>query len=409
MKSPIRNILAAAVLVALLGAGPAGAAPDPQSGEPVAASAKNLYREGHDALERDRWDEAFGRFAALEAELRRTQAKGVDAALYWQAYAAAQEKRNADVERLVRRLGKEFPESPWKDDARALLPAGSRDPDAAGSRAKDEEALMAIDALLTSGNKTAVPLLQRVLAGDYSNKVKERALFVLTQVDPGAADAAFESILKGDAPSRLKEEAIRSIAIGGSRASQDRLLEIYRGSSDPKLRRSVLEAWMISGRGDLVRDAARNEKDPDVRKRAIETLGVMGDVDAIRALLPTLTDERSQRAAMEAFGIAGAADALGDVAKNPAFPIEMRVDAVESLGMVGKGKAGPLVMQFYGPDQPKKLRKAAIQALMMQGDGKRLIEIYKRETDPDMKKEVLQAIAITDSDGMLDLVDEVLK
>ena len=406
---PINRILAAAVLAALLGAGTAGAAPDPQSGEPVAATAKTLYREGHDALERDRWDEAFGRFAQLEAELRRTQAKGVDAALYWQAYAAAQEKRNADVERLVRRLGKEYPDSVWKDDARALLPAGSRAPHENAGRAKEEEALMAIDALLTSGNKRAVPLLQRVLAGDYSDKVKERALFVLTQVDPTAADVALMQILKGDAPSRLKEEAIRSIAVGGSKVSQERLLEIYRTSPDPKLRRSVIEAWMISGRGDLVRDAAKSEQDPQVRRRAIETLGVMGDVEAIRALLPTLTDERSQRAAMEAFGIAGAAEALGDVAKNPAFPIEMRVDAVESLGMVGKGKAGPLVMEFYGPDQPKKLRKAAIQALMMQGDGKRLIEIYKRETDPAMKKEVLQAIAITDSDGMLDLVDEVLK
>ena len=406
---PIKTMLAAAVLAALLGAGAAGAAPDPQAAEPVGGTAKTLYREGHDAIERDRWDEAFERFQALENELRRTQAKGVDTALYWQAYAAAQEKRNADVERIVRRLGKEYPDSVWKDDARNLLPAGSRAPETNAARAKEQEALMAIDALLTSGNKKAVPLLQRVLAGDYSNKVKERALFVLTQVDPTAADAAFMQILQGNAPSRLKEEAIRSIAVGGSRVSQDRLLEIYRTSPDPKLRRSVIEAWMISGRGDLVRDAAKSEKDPDVRRRAIETLGVMGDVEAIRALLPTLTDERSQRAAMQAFGIAGAAEALGEVAKNPTFPLEMRVKAVESLGMVGKGKAGPLVMEFYSPDQPKKLRKAAIQALMMHGDAKRLTEIYRRETDPDMKKDVLQAIAVTDSDGMLDLIDEVLK
>jgi len=408
MKSPIKRILTAAVLAALLGAGTVNAAPDPQAGEPAGATAKNLYREGHDALERDRWDEAYEHFTALEAELRRTLAKGVDGALYWQAYAAAQEKRTTDVERIVRRLGKEFPQSEWKDDARALLPAGSRDPQATGARANDEEALMAIDALLTTGNPKSVPLLQRVLNGNYSDKVKERAMFVLTQVDPAAADAAFMTILKGNSASRLKEEAIRAIAVGGNRASQDRLLEIYRTSADPKLRRSVLDAWMISGRGDLVRDAAKNEADPKVRQHAINTLGVMGDVDAIRALLPVLTDKRSQQAAMQAFGIAGAADALADVAKGN-YPIEMRVEAVQALGMVGGKRAGPIVLEFYRPDQPKELREAAIQALMMHGDGKRLVEIYRRETDPEMKREVLQAISVTDSDAVLDIVDEVLK
>ncbi|HVF34546.1 MAG TPA: HEAT repeat domain-containing protein [Candidatus Saccharimonadia bacterium] len=402
---PIRNIIAAALLAALLGAGGATAAPDPAQSEPAGENARTQYRSAHDALERGRYDEAYEQFAALEKELRRTKSKGVDSALYWQAYSLSQSKRGADAERAVRQLAKEFPASEWKDDARALLP-GRAEPRT--GRADDADALMAIDALLTSGNRKAVPILQRVLAGDYSDKAKERALFVLTQIDPAAADQVFAEILEGNSSERMKREAIQAIAVGGNKASHERLLKIYRSSSDEKLRRSVIDAWLVSDRGDLVREAARTEADPKVRRHAINTLGAMGDVESIRALLPELEDEDSQRAAMHAFGVAGAAEPLVEVAKGN-WPLEMRVEAVQSLGMVNKGKAGAAVVEFYRAEHPLKLRKAAVRALMMHGDGKRLIEIYRVESDPEMKRELLQAIAVSDSDEALDLIDEVLK
>ncbi|HET9483553.1 MAG TPA: HEAT repeat domain-containing protein [Xanthomonadales bacterium] len=407
---PIRSILAAAVFAALLGAGSLAAAPDPATA-PTGEAARSHYLAGHEAIERGRWEEARQSFAALEKELRRTGADGADSALYWQAYALAQARRTADAARVVDRLEKEHPASPWNDDARALVAGRAAPRSGEGAReggSDDAEALMAIDALLTSGNRKAVPLLQRVLAGDYSGKVKERALFVLTQIDPAAADQAFAAILAGDAPDRLKQEAIRSIAVGGSKASHERLLQVYRAGGNPKLRRAVLDAWLISGRGDLVAEAARNEADPTMRRHAINTLGAMGDVAAIRSLLPALTDDRSQQAAMQALGIAGAADALVEIARDTRAPMKMRTEAVEALGIVGK-RTGPQVVDFYKAGQPEALRKAAIRALMMHGDGARLIEIYRVEHDPKLKRELLQAIAVSDSDGALDLIDEVLK
>lgn len=407
---PIRSILAAAVLAALLGAGSLAAAPDPAAA-PTGEAARSHYLAGHEAIERGRWEEARQSFAALEKELRRTGADGADSALYWQAYALAQARRTADAARVVDRLAKEHPASRWNDDARSLVAGRAAQRSGEGARdggSDDAEALMAIDALLTSGNRKAVPLLQRVLAGDYSGKVKERALFVLTQIDPAAADQAFAAILAGDAPDRLKQEAIRSIAVGGSKASHERLLQVYRAGGNPKLRRAVLDAWLISGRGDLVAEAARNETDPAMRRHAINTLGAMGDVAAIRSLLPALADDRSQQAAMQALGIAGAADALVEIARDARAPMKMRTEAVEALGIVGK-RTGPQVVDFYKAGQPEALRKAAIRALMMHGDGARLIEIYRVEQDPKMKRELLQAIAVSDSDGALDLIDEVLK
>lgn len=425
-----RNLLAAALIVALAGAATgvvAGPAPERAARELAATiaaaeaqtagdTAATLAKSGHDAIERKRHEEAYRSFVALEKELRRSKGSGIDGAIYWQAYTLAAQRRLDDAGRAVARLEREFPQSRWVDDARALVASANpgaidraaRDPGGSGRRADEAEVLMAIDALLTTGNPKAVPLLERVIGADHSDKVKERAMFVLTQIDPAAADRTFARILSGTGNDRLKREAIRAIAVGGNRASHERLLEIYRGNGDARLRRSVIDAWLVSDRGDLVREAARTEADPKIRQHAINTLGAMGDVDSIRALLPSLKDERSQRAAMHAFGIAGAAEALAEVA-NGDWPVDMREEAVQSLGMVSSKKAGPLIVAFYRPNQPIGLRKAAVRALMMHGDGKRLTELYRVENDPSMKRELLQAIAVSDSDGVLDLVDEVLK
>ena len=53
--------------------------------------------------------------------------------------------------------------------------------------AQDDEDLKfaAIEALITAPPERAMPIVQRVLAGDASDELKGRALFVLSQIDRG--------------------------------------------------------------------------------------------------------------------------------------------------------------------------------------------------------------------------------
>jgi len=157
-----------------------------------------------------------------------------------------------------------------------------------------------------------------------------------------------------------------------------------------------------------VRDAAMTSTDPQTQRRAIETLGAMGDSAAIRALIPKLTDERVQRAAVQSLGVAGDADGLIEIAKTSTSE-SVRVEAVQSLGIVNRTKAGPAIVSFYSTNQSPKVRRAAIHALVANGDGQRPVELYRKESDPKMKRELLNAITATSGDDALEIIDEMLK
>src|SRR4030095_14967154 len=77
-----------------------------------------------------------------------------------------------------------FPSSRWLGDARALelqirQRAGqSVSPD---TQADDDLKLLAIQGLMHSNPEQSVPMLEKLLAGNNSPRLKERALFVLAQ------------------------------------------------------------------------------------------------------------------------------------------------------------------------------------------------------------------------------------
>lgn len=402
-----RALAALTMAIACAIAGTAQAVPDAQQGEPVDVEHRALYRDGQTALQARDYADALETFRALERAQSRTS-EPADAALYWQAYTLHELSRDDEARAVVERLRRRYPDSQWLDDARGLVPEHRRAEADADTDDRDEQALMAIDAILTTGNPKAVPLLERVLAGRHSDKVKSRAIFVLSQLAPERADKALDEILRGAGSIRLKREAIQMIGAGGRKASLDRLLPIYRDSPDPKLREAVLDAWLAGGRGDLVRDAARSETDPAMQRRAIQRLGAMGDSAAIRAMIPNLADERTQREAVQALAVAGDADALLELARGNSSE-RLKIEAVRSLGIVDREKSGDAIVQFYAPSQPDGVRRAAIQALMVNGDGRRLIELYRRETDPKLKRELLQAVTATSGDDAFEIIDDMLK
>lgn len=403
-KFPLRP-LAFALLCAFASA----AAAIPQGGALASASepAKTLYREGHDAIERKDWSEAVDRFRALERSQRDAK-ESTDAALYWHAYALSQARRSGEAQAIVERLLKAYPDSTWADDARSLVASGRRGAVVAdgNDESREEDALMALDALLASGSKRAVPMLQKVLASNHGDKVKSRAMFVLSQYDAQAADAALATILGGNSSTGLKQEAIRMIAAGGRRDSLDRLLPLFRDGTDPKIRQAVIDAWIIGGRGDLLRQAAASENDPRMRKRAIHAMGAVGDRKGLLELFAQVKDEEGQRDVLEGLGIAGGRSELETIARGNAA-VEVRAAAVRSLGIAGgKNAADTIASMYAGADE--NIRRAVIEGLIIGGGSKQLVSLYRQESDRRYKRKLLEAISATGGDEALDVIDEIL-
>ena len=422
-----QRILSLTIAFALSFPFAASAAPQAQDGAPLAEPSKSLYWQGHESLGRSDWREALGLFRELEAQLAASKTEPTDAAIYWQAYALAQAKRPREAGAEIERLRRSYPQSVWLDDADALVatilpsidPKGDRgDKGDKGPKSekggkdthkeRDADALMALDALLAGGSPKAVPLLQRVLAGDHGDRVKTRALFVLSQIDASAADSALDDLLNGSASPRMKTEAIRMIAAGGRRESLDRLLPLYRSSTDAAVKRGVLDAFLIGGRGDLMLKAIENETDGKRRRDAIEKLGAMGEHAALKQLYNTSSDPQDRRALLRGFGIAGDRDGLIEIARRET-DVELRAEAIVALGIVGGKETADALVSFYQPGQPEVVANAVIQALMMTGASEQMVMLYRKETDAKRRRELLQMITATDPDAALELIDQALQ
>ena len=65
-------------------------------------------------------------------------------------------------------------------------------------------------------------------------------------------------------------------------------------------------------------------------------------------------------------------------------------------------------MQAYRQAADDSVRSAAVQALLIAGDGEGLLRLYRESKDSARKRELLQALTITDSDRALEAIDEQL-
>lgn len=415
MSFRIRFRILSLALAAVLAAPAANAlaAPQPKEGAPLAEPSKSLYWQGHDALGKRDWSSALELFRELEAQLTRSASEPADAAIYWQAYALSQARRTREAGAQIERLRKEYPQSAWLDDAQALASrqAGSADDAPVGTPRRDEresDALAALDALLAGGNARAVPLLQRVITGDHSNRVRSRAIFVLSQIDPVAAEGALDTLLSGTAPARLKAEAIRMIAAAGRPASLDRLLPVYRGSDDAAVKRAVLDALLIGDRSDLLLQVIEAEGDPRRRRSAIEKLGAMDEREALKRLYATRPDVDDRRAVLRALGIAGDRDALLDIARTEK-DAKVQAEAIRSVGVTGGKEAAGDLLDLYPRVVDAGAREAVVDALMIAGATEALVTLYRTEKDPAQRRRLLNRISISDSDAALDLIDDALE
>jgi hypothetical protein len=399
-----RNLIAAALAVALVAAlgAPAQAAPDDRAMAPSGKDHQTLYWQGHEQLKAGRWEDAAARFAELEEALRRSEPASADAALYWRAYAQAKAKRVGEARASLDRLAREFPDSRWKTEVERL-----RKELGGASRAdKDENALVdaAIDGLIAAPPERALPLLKRVMDGNYPTRSKRRALFVLSQLDsPEASALVLASARSGEIP--LRREAINMLGIGGNPAALQSLQEIYRSAPEPEIRRAVLDAYMVAGHKAGLLAVALDPAEPKLQRQAVNLLGASGGNDELRRLLEQQTDEKLLDAVIDALGIADDSATLIAVARDGKRSSKLRRSALQALGSVAAGaELGTLYRELDDPE----LREAALHGLMIAGDSKQLTELYKSARNDEEKRQVLRVLTTVGDDAALDAIEAAI-
>jgi HEAT repeat protein len=406
-----RDALRASALACALTLGIAqlahGAADDAMA--PSDKQLNQLYWQGHEALKKSDWSAALKRFADLEQQLRNKEPQSADAAIYWQAYTLVQAKRNTEAKTTVERLHHDFPNSRWNKDADALVRQTQVptkiDNGAHDSQSADEDiAEIAVEGLLNAPPERALPLLKKVLQSQHSDKVKKRALFVLSQLDQDAALDAVVDVAKSSSDVELRQEAIRMLGVSGEERAIERLRDLYASSKDAGEKRTIVQAWLTADRKDLILAAARNEADEKVRREAIQALGALDGSKELKQLFDTTHDAPNQRAIIQALGVAGDVQSLSAIAEGQQ-PDEIRIEAIHALGVAGDEGGAQTLVKLYGHANTPALRDAVLQGLIVAGDTDALLQLYREAKSKEEKQALLRVITTQNDEAALNIIE----
>lgn len=366
------------------------------------------YEEGQEALEEGRWQRAVERFArVIEGNGSR-----VDAAMYWRAYALDRLGQKADALNATAELIKRFPTSKWLADARALelqVRQSAGQPVNPESTGDEELKLLALQGLQHSDPEQAVPMLEKILQGPQSPRLKQRALFVLAQSNSPRAREVLANFARGGGNPDLQSRAIQYLGIHGGRENRELLAQIYDSSQEMDVKRRILRSFMLSGDRARLLAAANSEKTPELRAEAVQQLGVMGAHDELWTLYQKETSVDVKKRVIQAMFVGGSVTRVSELALNEQN-LELRRAAIRNLGLMRGGKSSETLTLLYGREKDAAIRRDIINAFFIQGNAEQLVAIARKETDPNMRKELVSRLSqMTRSKVALDYLMEILQ
>jgi HEAT repeat protein len=361
----------------------------------TAAVAQTPYDDGQKALRESRWNEAAEYFQ--QAEEAGEQA---DAAMYWRAHALYKANRRAEATRQIRGLERRFPDSRWVREAQALQIEYQGNTD--GAPVDDELRLFALSQLLERDPDRALPLVLDTLNRTDSDKVRRDALFLLGMSDLPQANQAVADFARNSTDPNLQVQAIHILGAAGSDQSMALLRELYGSASDRKVRRAVIHAYIAAGEPEPLVELLRQESDPSLQRDMLHALGAMGASAELASIYAGLSDPASKRAAIEAFSITGDTAPLREVIASETDPALLRA-AITGIAVAGDDDAPAVLKDIYANATDVTTRKAVVEALIILGDGEELaLEIVRTEKDPGVRNDAIRALGVMDATDRLD-------
>jgi HEAT repeat protein len=270
--------------------------------------------------------------------------------------------------------------------------------------------------------------LVKIYTGSSNAEAKKSALHSL-----GISGACSELLtLSGsEKDPQLVKEAIHSMGIAGCRTQ---VRDLYNKVSDPGVKRDLLHSTILSGDTELQEKIALSDPDPKMRAEAVKDLGISGGCRQLSGFSGTEKDPEVIRAAIHAMGIGGCQQQLRDLYSKASTPdlkrdilhstivsgdtelqekvalsdpdAGLRAEAIKDLGISG-GSSATLV-KIYQASQSSDVRDAAINALFIKGDAHSLVELARREANPELKKRIVGKLSVMGNREATDYLMEIL-
>lgn len=364
------------------------------------------YARAKTYLDRKEYDRAIDAFSRV-IDNKGTQADG---AYYWRAYAQNKLGRRQEALASLDELQKAYPASRWLEDAKALrleVRSENGQPVAPESATDEDLKLLALNSLMNTDPERSVPMLEKLLQGNNSPRLKERALFVLAQSHSPAAQSLLAGVAKGQSNPDLQLKAIQYLGIYGGRDNLQLLLNIYKTSSDQQVKQTILNSFMVAGSRENLLAAAKTESNPELKLHAIQLLGAAGDSADLAQLYSAGAAPEVKHAVLQGLMIAGNSGKIFEIVKSEKDE-SLRRFAINQLGVMGREKTGAGLESLYTQEANADNKKAIVNALFIQGNATALVSMARKETNPDLKKDIVGKLALMHSKEATDYLMEIL-
>jgi tetratricopeptide (TPR) repeat protein len=431
------------------------------------------YDRGISSLDSGRYDGAVAAFDKVIA----ANGKKVEGAMYWKAYALSRLGRRDEAIRTLEDLQKKFPSSRWSSDAKALLMdvrQASGQPVSADVAGDEELKLIALNGLMMRDPDSAIPLVERLLAGSASPKLKERGLFVLAQSASPRAKTLLAEIAKGKGNPDLQLKALDYLGAFGSGPDVPLLVEVYKSTSDVDVKKRVIRSLGMSGRrgvvfggygpweytlpsniafgevlGQLERSSAdieraRAQAEADrariladaERQRAVVVGRTTGEGSANNLTVKPSAASAEREKAREAKA-KESADALWQLyATEPSLELkreilinmrfttqrdrllqivrtdgnsELRRAAVQGLVLDRTPQATDLLLGLYRNEKDAAVKRQILDHLIGTSSAATLVQLARQETDPAVRKRLVERLSTMKDKEAVDYMMEILK
>ncbi len=376
-------------------------------GEGKVTDEERQYRSGKSALEDREWDRAAAAFRRV-AERKGSRA---DAALYWLAYAQNKMGRRGEAQATLAALARDFPNSRWLDDAKALdleVKQSAGQPVSPEAEADEDLKILALNGMIHTDPERATPVLQNLLQKSTAPRLKERALFVLAQSKSPQAREVIVKLARGGGNPDLQYKAIEYLGYHNTAESKQMLGELYSGAPDALVKRAVIRSYAVGRDKERLAAVARSEQNADLRKEAIRGLGQSGAEAELWALYGSEQSPDTKVEILRAMpGNKDSVDRLIEYAKTEKDP-KVRRELVQQIGYVRHPKAADALAAMYGSESEVAVRRSILDALYSQKNAKALVEIAKAEKDAGLRRSVVERLSHMKSKEAQDYLVELL-
>lgn len=216
---------------------------------------------------------------------------------------------------------------------------------------------------------------------------------------------AIKKIIDTEGDKKIRISAIQSLIVADDGSLDNYILKQYKKTEDREEKRALIDLLIATDiNAKTLYNMALDESDKHLRKHLLNNLMVLEQPDFLMQLYDNDSMSEHKKDIIHAIAaIDGTDQLIGLYAKENNEAIQSTI--IEALAIHN----GPLIEKtlidiYQTPKQSKKLKSSVLNTLMVQSNNEALMQLFKKEQDAQLKKQIIQILSISGSDELLEKI-----